>query len=158
MLNNHYQFLIEYPECPNLFNLHQHFPGKWHQRLALMRVKEACFKRFSLQSSSNLTKLWFNLVVLGCLCKCNLLLDYLSPKPTSSSWPSSATPAPYSPGRSSIIVVIQHNLHAHAGGLWQLDHPWAACTEDQPWSPLPGHPVIPCLAKPILFQIGITRL
>ena len=75
--------------------LYQHFPGKWHQRPALKRVKEACFKRCSRQNSR---KLGFNLVGVGCQCS---LLDCPSPKLTSSSWLSSVTPAPYSQGRWS---------------------------------------------------------
>ena len=81
-------------------------PGKWHQRPALRKKKAAFFKRFNHQSSNSQPKLEVNLVAMVCLCSpeatCPSSLHLegcLSPKPTSSSWPSSATPALYSQDR-----------------------------------------------------------
>ena len=81
-------------------------PGKWHQRPAMRKKKAAFFKRFNHQSSNSQPKLEVNLVAMVCLCSpeatCPSSLHLegcLSPKPTSSSWPSSATPALYSQDR-----------------------------------------------------------
>ena len=100
-MTNHRLLLSSVPYYNVIF-----IPGKWHQRPALRKKKAAFFKRFNHQSSNSQPKLEVNLVAMVCLCSpeatCPSSLHLegcLSPKPTSSSWPSSATPALYSQDR-----------------------------------------------------------
>ena len=111
--------------------------GKWYLKAVLMEWK-GMFSRKSSHQSWNSRQ---PQLVLLCL-SASSLEDFPLPRPIWSSWRCSAIPALSSPARYypqwGLLIHLLCNL-SFQGGLRQLDHPRAACSQDQPWSPISGH-------------------